>query len=126
MGQSGSGKTTLAKLIAGFYPPTEGAIYVDGYDIGLVEKESYRSQLGYVMQSNLLFSGSVAENIAAGEENPDLRRVVEVAKMADAHGFISAMPLGYDQVVGERGVGLSGGRCSVCASRAPCITIRAC
>lgn len=119
VGQSGSGKTTLAKLIAGFYPPTEGTIYVDGYDINVVEKEYYRTQLGYVMQNNLLFSGTVAENIAAGEENQDRRRVVEVAKMADAHGFISAMPLGYEQVVGERGMGLSGGQMQrLCIARA--------
>ncbi|MBL8267717.1 ABC transporter transmembrane domain-containing protein [Steroidobacter sp.] len=119
VGQSGSGKTTLAKLIAGFYKPTEGSIYVDGYDMNLVEKEYYRAQLGYVMQNNLLFSGTVAENIAAGEENPDRRRVVEVAKMADAHNFISAMPLGYEQLVGERGMGLSGGQVQrLCIARA--------
>lgn len=119
VGQSGSGKTTLAKLVAGFYAPTEGSIYVDGYDMSLVEKEYYRAQLGYVMQNNLLFSGTVAENIAAGEENPDRRRVVEVAKMADAHNFISAMPIGYEQIVGERGMGLSGGQMQrLCIARA--------
>ena len=119
VGQSGSGKTTLAKLIAGFYPATEGTIFVDGYDINVVEKEYYRSQLGYVMQNNLLFSGTVAENIAAGEENPDRRRVMEVAKMADAHGFINAMPLGYEQLIGERGMGLSGGQMQrLCIARA--------
>jgi subfamily B ATP-binding cassette protein HlyB/CyaB len=119
VGQSGSGKTTLAKLIAGFYPATEGAIYIDGYDLNLVDKEYYRTQLGYVMQNNLLFSGTVAENIAAGEENPDRRRVMDVAKLADAHAFISAMPLGYDQVVGERGMGLSGGQMQrLCIARA--------
>jgi subfamily B ATP-binding cassette protein HlyB/CyaB len=119
VGQSGSGKTTLAKLIAGFYPATEGTIFVDGYDINVVEKEYYRSQLGYVMQNNLLFSGTVSENIAAGEENPDRRRVMEVAKMADAHGFITAMPLGYEQIIGERGMGLSGGQMQrLCIARA--------
>ncbi len=87
--------------------------------MGLVEKEYYRAQLGYVMQNNLLFSGTVAENIAAGEENPDRRRVIEVAKMADAHNFISAMPLGYEQLVGERGMGLSGGQMQrLCIARA--------
>lgn len=119
VGQSGSGKTTLAKLVAGFYPATEGAIYVDGYDIKLVDKEYFRAQLGYVMQNNLLFSGSIAENIAAGVENADRRRVVEVAKMADAHGFIMGTPLGYDQIVGERGMGLSGGQIQrLCIARA--------
>lgn len=110
VGQSGSGKTTLAKLIVGFYAPVEGKIMVDGYDLDVVDKEYYRAQIGYVMQSNLLFSGTIAENIAAGEENPDRNRIVEVAQLADAHGFVSNMPLGYEQVVGERGTGLSGGQ----------------
>lgn len=110
VGQSGSGKTTLAKLIVGFYQPTEGKIMVDGYDLDVVDNTYYRAQIGYVMQSNLLFSGTIAENIAAGEDNPDHSKIIEVAKLADAHGFISNMPLGYDQVVGERGTGLSGGQ----------------
>jgi subfamily B ATP-binding cassette protein HlyB/CyaB len=119
VGQSGSGKTTLAKLLVGFYAPTEGTIMVDGYDMGVVDKEYYRAQVGYVMQSNLLFSGSIAENIASGDENPDRNRIIEVAKLADAHGFISNMPLGYEQVVGERGVGLSGGQLQrLCIARA--------
>lgn len=119
VGQSGSGKTTLAKMLVGFYPPSEGKITVDGFDLGLIDMEYYRSQLGYVMQTNLLFSGTIAENIAAGETNPDRRRIVEVAKMADAHDFINAMPLGYEQIVGERGMGLSGGQMQrVCIARA--------
>ena len=119
VGQSGSGKTTLAKLLVGFYPPTEGKLTVDGYDIGVVDKEYYRAQVGYVMQTNLLFSGTIAENIAGGSEEPDRRRIEEVAKRADAHGFISKMPLGYQQVVGERGMGLSGGQMQrLCIARA--------
>ncbi|MEJ2417759.1 MAG: peptidase domain-containing ABC transporter [Exilibacterium sp.] len=119
VGQSGSGKTTLAKILVGFYPPTEGRITVDGYDLNLIDKEYYRARIGYVMQSNLLFSGTVAENIATGEENPDRRRIVEVAKTADAHEFISALPLAYEQVVGERGMGLSGGQIQrICIARA--------
>ncbi len=119
VGRSGSGKTTLAKLIVGFYPPTDGRLTVDGYDIGIVDKEYYRAQVGYVMQSNLLFSGTVAENIAGGSDEPDRRRIEDVAKKADAHGFISKMPLGYQQVVGERGMGLSGGQIQrLCIARA--------
>jgi subfamily B ATP-binding cassette protein HlyB/CyaB len=119
VGRSGSGKTTLAKLLVGFYAPTEGKIVVDGYDMAAVDKGHYRAQVGYVMQSNLLFSGTLAENIASGDESPDRRRIEEVAKMADAHGFISKMPLGYEQVVGERGVGLSGGQIQrLCIARA--------
>jgi ATP-binding cassette subfamily B protein len=119
VGRSGSGKTTLAKLLVGFYPPTEGTLTVDGYDIGVVDKEYYRAQVGYVMQTNLLFSGTIAENIAGGSNEPDRRRIEEVAKRADAHGFISKMPLGYQQVVGERGMGLSGGQIQrLCIARA--------
>ncbi len=119
VGRSGSGKTTLAKMLVGFYPPTEGKLTVDGYDIGAIDKEYYRAQVGYVMQSNLLFSGTIAENIASGDESPDRRRIEEVAKMADAHAFITKMPLGYEQIVGERGVGLSGGQIQrLCIARA--------
>jgi subfamily B ATP-binding cassette protein HlyB/CyaB len=119
VGQSGSGKTTLAKLLVGFYMPSEGSISVDGYDLTVIDKEYYRAQIGYVMQSNLLFSGTIAENIASGDENPDRSRIIEVAKLADAHGFISNMSLGYEQLVGERGVGLSGGQLQrLCIARA--------
>lgn len=119
VGQSGSGKTTLAKLLVGFYKPTEGRISADGYDLEVVDMEYYRAQIGYVMQSNLLFSGTIAENIASGDDNPDRRRIEESAKLADAHGFISTTPLGYEQIVGERGMGLSGGQMQrLCIARA--------
>jgi len=119
VGRSGSGKTTLAKLLVGFYPPTEGKLTVDGYDMSVIDKEYYRAQVGYVMQSNLLFSGTIAENIASGDETPDRRRIEEVARMADVHPFIAKMPLGYEQVVGERGMGLSGGQIQrLCIARA--------
>jgi subfamily B ATP-binding cassette protein HlyB/CyaB len=119
VGHSGSGKTTLAKMLVGFYFPTEGKIYVDGYDMHMLDIEYYRAQIGYVMQSNLLFSGTVSENIAIGDPNPDPRRIADVARLADAHGFVSNLPLGYEQVVGERGIGLSGGQIQrICIARA--------
>jgi ATP-binding cassette, subfamily B, bacterial HlyB/CyaB len=119
VGRSGSGKTTLAKLLVGFYAPSEGKMTVDGYDLNVIDKAYYRAQIGYVMQTNLLFSGTIAENIASGDDTPDRRRIEEVAKMADAHAFISKMPLGYEQVVGERGIGLSGGQIQrLCIARA--------
>jgi ATP-binding cassette subfamily B protein len=119
VGRSGSGKTTLAKLLVGFYSPSEGKMTVDGYDMNVVDKAFYRAQIGYVMQSNLLFSGTIAENIASGDETPDRRRIEEVAKMADAHAFIAKLPLGYEQIVGERGMGLSGGQIQrLCIARA--------
>nr|WP_116320908.1 peptidase domain-containing ABC transporter [Cupriavidus sp. P-10] len=119
VGRSGSGKTTLAKLLVGFYKPTEGSMSVDGYDLNVIDAAFYRAQVGYVMQSNLLFSGTIAENIACGDDSPDRRRIEEVARMADAHAFISKLPLGYEQVVGERGMGLSGGQIQrLCIARA--------
>jgi subfamily B ATP-binding cassette protein HlyB/CyaB len=119
VGRSGSGKTTLAKLLVGFYPPSEGKIMIDGYDMSVIDKDYYRAQVGYVMQSNLLFSGTIAANIASGDEGMDRRRIEEVAKMADAHAFIAKLPLGYEQVVGERGMGLSGGQVQrLCIARA--------
>jgi ABC-type lipoprotein export system ATPase subunit len=119
VGRSGSGKTTLAKLLVGFYGPNEGKMTVDGYDLNVIDKAFYRGQIGYVMQTNLLFSGTIADNIASGDDAPDRRRIEEVAKMADAHAFISKMPLGYEQVVGERGIGLSGGQIQrLCIARA--------
>lgn len=119
VGRSGSGKTTLAKMLVGFYKPSEGSMSVDGYDLNVIDAGFYRAQVGYVMQTNLLFSGTIAENIACGDDSPDRRRIEEVAKMADAHAFISKLPLGYEQVVGERGIGLSGGQIQrLCIARA--------
>ena len=119
VGHSGSGKSTLAKLLVGFYPPSEGKITIDGYDLNLLDKEYYRGQVGYVMQNNLLFSGTIAENIALGDENPERKRIMEVARLADAHGFISKLPQAYEQTVGERGMGLSGGQIQrLCIARA--------
>lgn len=118
VGQSGSGKTTLAKLLVGFYKPSEGNIYVDDYDLNLIDIEFFREQVGYVMQNNLLFTGTISENISIGDSSPEHRRVIEAAKMADAHGFINNLPLGYEQIVGERGTGLSGGQIQrVCIAR---------
>ncbi len=120
VGQSGSGKTTLAKLLIGFFEPQDGGtIKVDGYDLQRIDMGTLRKKVGYVMQSNLLFSGSIAENISLGSDTQDMGRIVEVAKLADAHHFIDKLPNGYEQVVGERGVGLSGGQVQrLCIARA--------
>ncbi|MEN8189877.1 MAG: peptidase domain-containing ABC transporter [Thermodesulfobacteriota bacterium] len=119
VGPSGSGKTTLAKLLVGLYRATEGKISVCDYDMESVDLEYYRRHIGYVMQNNLLFAGTVSENIAMGATDADQRRVMQAAKLADAHGFITNLPIGYEQVVGERGVGLSGGQIQrICIARA--------
>jgi ATP-binding cassette, subfamily B, bacterial HlyB/CyaB len=87
--------------------------------MSVIDHAYFRAQVGYVMQTNLVFSGTIAENIACGDSSPDWRRMEEVARMADAHAFISKMPLGYEQVVGERGMGLSGGQIQrLCIARA--------
>lgn len=119
VGSSGSGKSTLSKLLVGLYPATEGKVTVCGYDMAALDLEYYRKNIGYVMQNNFLFAGTVAENIALGDNTPDQRQIVKSAKLADAHGFIANLPLAYEQVVGERGVGLSGGQIQrICIARA--------
>jgi ATP-binding cassette subfamily B protein len=110
VGRSGSGKTTLVKLLQGLYYPTSGYLWVDGHDIRHVETHSLRSQLGVVPQECFLFSGSILENITLYRPEFTLEQAIEVAKLAEAHAFIQAMPLGYNTKVGERGANLSGGQ----------------
>lgn len=110
VGRSGSGKTTLARLLLGLYRPTEGRIAIDGWDLERIDLATYRRQIGFVLQENLLFSGTIRENVALGHPKPDQQRVEEAATLAGAHEFITEMPLGYDTVVGELGLTLSGGQ----------------
>jgi subfamily B ATP-binding cassette protein HlyB/CyaB len=110
VGQSGSGKSTLTKMLSRLYAPTSGRILIDGYDISKVELYSLRRQIGIVPQDPLLFSGSVADNIALGDPEASSDAIVEAARMACAHDFIMEMPSGYSSDVGERGAGLSGGQ----------------
>ena len=110
VGPSGGGKTTLCSLIPRFYDVTEGTIYIDGKDIKEVTLDSLRNNIGVVAQDVYLFSGSVRENIAYGNENATDEEIIEAAILAGAHDFICALPDGYDTYVGERGVKLSGGQ----------------
>ncbi|MDJ0681198.1 MAG: peptidase domain-containing ABC transporter, partial [Xenococcaceae cyanobacterium MO_167.B52] len=110
VGRSGSGKSTLVKLLQGLYYPTSGQIWIDGHDIQHVAPSSLRSQLGVVPQDCFLFSGTILENITIYRPEFTLEQVIDAAKMAEAHGFIQAMPLGYNTKVGERGSNLSGGQ----------------
>lgn len=110
VGPSGSGKTTLCNLIARFHDPTGGTILFDGVDLKRIEVASYRSLLGIVEQDVFLFDGSVAENIAYGRRGAGMDRIIEAAKAANAHAFITELERGYDTVIGERGVRLSGGQ----------------
>ncbi len=110
VGPSGSGKTTLCNLIPRFYDVTSGRILIDGQDIRSLTLHSLRQQIGVVQQDVYLFAGSVYENIAYGKPGASRQEVIEAAKLAGAHGFISEFPDGYDTYVGERGVRLSGGQ----------------
>jgi ATP-binding cassette subfamily B protein len=110
VGSTGAGKSTLVNLLLRFYDPHEGKIYIDGCDIQDVTLSSLRRQMAIVPQETILFSGTIASNIAFGQENSDLTAVEEAAKVANAHGFISQLPQGYQTWVGERGVNLSGGQ----------------
>ena len=109
VGSSGSGKSTLVNLVCRFYDVTEGCILVDGNDIRQFPIESYRSNVGIVLQEPYLFFGTIAENIAYGRPKASPREIIAAAKAANAHSFISRLPDGYDSIVGERGQGLSGG-----------------
>ncbi|GAB4385279.1 MAG: ABC transporter ATP-binding protein [Elainellaceae cyanobacterium] len=110
VGASGAGKTTLVNLLPRFYDPQAGQILIDGIDIRDVSLNSLRRQIGIVPQETVLFSGTIAQNIAFGQANFDLDAVIEAAKIANAHQFITQFPNGYYAWVGERGVNLSGGQ----------------
>lgn len=110
MGASGIGKSTLAGLILRLYDPESGAIRIDGHDIREYELASLRARIGVVLQETLLFAGTIGENIAMGDVDVSPDRVEYAARLANAHGFIEALPMGYETPVGERGVTLSGGQ----------------
>lgn len=110
VGPSGGGKTTLCNLIPRFYDIDEGEILLDGENIRHYTLKSLRQNIGMVQQDVYLFSGTVYENIAYGKENATKEEVIEAAKCAGAHEFITALKDGYDTYVGERGVKLSGGQ----------------
>lgn len=110
VGATGSGKSTLVKLLLRFYDVKGGRICLDGRDIRELRYADLRQAIGFVSQDVFLFHGTVRENIAYGSFEASLEQVVEAAKTAEAHQFISQLPQGYDTVVGERGQKLSGGQ----------------
>ena len=110
VGPSGGGKTTMCSLIPRFYEVTGGAVRIAGQDVRDVTMHSLRSQVGVVQQDVYLFSGTVGENIAYGKPGATREEIVEAAKLAGAHEFISQLKNGYDTYVGEHGVKLSGGQ----------------
>ena len=110
IGPTGSGKTSLVNLVPRFYDVSEGAVLVDGIDVRKVELPSLRKQIGIVLQTSLLFSDTIRNNIAYGRPDASLDEVIAAAKAAQAHEFISEMSDGYDTEIGERGITLSGGQ----------------
>jgi ATP-binding cassette subfamily B protein len=110
VGRSGSGKTTLVKCLAGLLEPTEGAILYDGVDLTALNYRDLRRQIGFVLQENHLFDDTIARNIAFGEDEPDMDRVMWAARLANAHEFIERLPLGYETRIGESGLAISGGQ----------------
>ena len=109
VGATGAGKSTLVSLLPRFYDPQEGRILLDGIDIKSLTLKSLRDQVSIVLQEPLLFSGSIADNIRYGRLDAHMEEIVAAAQAANAHDFITALPHGYDTVLGERGAQLSGG-----------------
>ena len=110
VGMTGGGKTTLCELLLGMYDLDGGTISINGRDIKTVRTDSLRREVGMIQQDTFLFSASVRDNIAYGREDATDAEILEAAKLAEAHEFISALPQGYDTFIGERGVKLSGGQ----------------
>jgi ATP-binding cassette, subfamily B, bacterial len=110
VGPSGSGKSTVAALISRFYDPAAGSVSVDGHDVRDLNLHSLRRRIGMVFEESFLFSDSVRANIAYGRPEADDEQVRAAARVAEADGFIKALPRGYNTVVGERGLSLSGGQ----------------
>ena len=110
VGQSGSGKTTLADMLPRFYDPSQGSILIDGIDIKELKLQDLRELMGIVTQESILFNDTVYGNIAFGMEHVTEQQVMEAAKIANAHEFISQMPEGYHTNIGDRGSKLSGGQ----------------
>jgi ABC-type multidrug transport system fused ATPase/permease subunit len=110
VGTTGGGKSTVVGLIPRFYDADGGRVLIDGVDIMQYTKESLRKQIGFVLQDTVLFHGTIKSNIAYGRTGATDDEIIEAAKLANAHDFISAMPHGYDTLVGERGLTVSGGQ----------------
>jgi subfamily B ATP-binding cassette protein MsbA len=110
VGSSGSGKSTIISLLAAFHSPQSGEVLVDGADLSTVRLESYRSQLGVVLQDSFLFDGSIRENVAFSRPRASEEQILEACRIARVDEFAEGFAEGYDTIIGERGVKLSGGQ----------------
>jgi ATP-binding cassette subfamily B protein len=110
VGPTGAGKTTIVSLIPRFYQPDSGIVKIDGWDVRRFTQESLRQQISFVLQENLLFHATVWQNIAYGKPEASRSAILRAAELANAHEFIELLPQGYNTLVGERGVTLSGGQ----------------
>ena len=110
VGPSGAGKSTLVDLLSRFYDPHKGRILLDGIDLRKIDVQSLRKFMGIVTQETILFHGSIRSNIAYGLEDIPEDKLIDAARVANAHRFIIEFPDGYDTVIGERGVTISGGQ----------------
>lgn len=110
VGGSGAGKSTMLNMIPRFYDVTDGSVQIGGHDVRDVTLESLRAQIGIVSQEVILFDATIRDNIAYGRSGASEEDVIAAARAAQAHDFISAMPQGYDTIIGELGVKLSGGQ----------------
>ncbi|MEO0359059.1 MAG: ATP-binding cassette domain-containing protein, partial [Pseudomonadota bacterium] len=110
VGPSGSGKTTLTKLIQKMFTPSSGSVMVDGFDIALLNPSWLRRQVGTVLQENVLFNATVAENIAMSNPAMPMNDIIAASQISGAHDFITKLPMAYDTFLDERGGNLSGGQ----------------
>ncbi|MCP5003105.1 MAG: cyclic nucleotide-binding domain-containing protein [Planctomycetes bacterium] len=110
IGRSGSGKTTFARLISRLYDTTEGKIMIDGCDVKNINLSNLRQLVGFVLQENFIFNGTIRENISLGDPLETMEKIIEAANMANAHDFITNTGSGYETKVGESGLQLSGGQ----------------
>ncbi len=122
VGATGSGKTSITQLITRFYEAESGEVLVDGKNVKDYSLKALRGNIGFVLQESFLFSSTIKANIAYGRPDASMEDIIDAAKRADAHEFITQMPDGYDTVLGERGLGLSGGQKQrIAIARAICL-----
>ena len=122
VGPSGGGKTTWLKIMLGLMQPTTGEVLIDGKPLAVIGNETYRDNIGVVMQDDCLLSGTIADNICFFDENFDLEQIARCANFAAIHDDIMQMPMGYNSLIGDMGTSLSGGQRQRIASRSRAIS----